>query len=114
MQKFAIAKSSELREGQTVKFQFVRAGKKLDGFIARFEGEIVAYENVCQHIAVNLDDESDRIFSRDGKHFICQNHGAIYEPSSGLCVRGPCEGERLKKLKIEVSNEIIWLAENNF
>ena len=111
MQKIAIAKSRELREGQTIKFQFVCDGKKRDGFVARFDGEIVAYENSCRHIAINLDDEHNRIFSRDGEHFLCQTHGAIYDPLSALCVRGPYAGESLIKLQVEVAKGVIWLVE---
>lgn len=75
MNRFQIAELNELSEGQIIKFQFVRDGKKQDAFLARFAGEVVAYENICQHIAMNLDSENGGIFSRDGKHFICQTHG---------------------------------------
>ena len=98
-------------EGMTRKFRYESGGKKRDGFVARFAGEIVAYENSCRHIAVNLDYADNRFFSRDGKHFLCQTHGAIYDPLTGLCVRGPCEGESLRKLQIEVHEGMIYLVE---
>ncbi len=113
MEKIPIATATELGEGQTIKFKFVRKGRNVDGFVARFGGEILAYDNVCRHIPVRLDSESDQIFSQDGNHFICQNHGALYEPASGMCVRGPCKGHSLRKLKIELKNGEIWLAEND-
>lgn len=111
MKRLPIASLIELQEGQTIKFQVVRGGKRIDGFLARFAGEVVAYENSCQHIAINLDSEGGKLFSRDGHHFICQSHGAIYEPLSGLCVRGPCEGETLRRLEIKIRGQKIWLAE---
>ena len=109
MKREPLAKLSELGEGQTIKFQYVRDGKMQDGFVARYKGKVVAYENVCRHMNIPLDEESVRIFSRDGNHFICQTHGALYDPSNGLCVRGPCEGDSLKKLPIEVEDDGIWL-----
>ena len=112
VEKIQIADASKLAEGQTIKFNFVRSNRKVDGFVARFADEIVAYENVCQHIPVNLDFQDSPIFDRDGTHFICHNHGALYEPVSGLCVSGPCKGKKLKKLKIEISEGIILLSEN--
>ena len=39
-----------------------------------------------------------------------RHHNAIYEPLTGLCVRGPCEGESLKPLKIEIIQDEIWLV----
>jgi len=109
VRKIKIAKASELAEGQTIKFDFVRDGKNKHGFVARFHGKLVAYENVCRHIPLPLDYADNRFFSRDAKHFVCQTHGAIYEPLSGLCIQGPCEGESLKPLKIEVRQEEIFL-----
>lgn len=107
-----IADESEITEGASVKFRFTRHGKFVDGFVARFRGELIAFENKCRHLPLSLDYGDNQFFSRDGKHLICQTHGALYEPASGLCVRGPCEGERLKPLKIAVRNGAVWLAED--
>jgi len=105
-----IADAESLKEGSTLKFEFHRGDKTVEGFVARFRGQLVAYENVCQHLPISLDYGDDRFFSRDGRYFICQTHGAIYEPLSGLCVRGPCEGDNLKPLEIEVRDGAIWLV----
>lgn len=110
MSRIKIARVDEVLEGQTVKFQFVRGGKPAEGFLARFQGELVAYENRCRHLPLSLDFHDGRFFSRDGKHFVCQNHNALYEPLTGLCTRGPCEGESLKAIKIEVVDREVWLV----
>jgi nitrite reductase/ring-hydroxylating ferredoxin subunit len=110
MAKVRICAVDELEEGTARKFEFKRGGRVVEGFAAQFKGEFVAYENVCRHIAISLDYGDNRFFSRDGRHFICQTHGAIYEPLSGLCVRGPCEGDRLKRLEITVADGVIWLV----
>lgn len=96
-------------EGQAVKFQFVRNGKSVHGFLARYQGQLFAYENRCRHLPLSLDYGDGRFFSRDGTHFICQTHGALYDPVSGLCIRGPCQGEKLKPLPIEVEDGFVWL-----
>lgn len=102
-----------MTEGQTISFVFVRAGRNVRGFVARFDGKLVGYENVCRHLPLSLDGGDGEIFSRDGRHFFCQSHGALYEPATGLCVRGPCEGARLKKLKFAVHDGVIWLEQNS-
>lgn len=109
MKKIRIASANELAEGQTLKFEFVGDGRNKHGFLARFQGKLLAYENICRHIPLPLDYADNKFFSRDGKHFYCQTHGAIYEPHTGLCVQGPCEGESLKPLKIQLSKEEIFL-----
>ena len=99
----------ELKPGTTHKFQFKRGGKIREGFLARLGRKVVAYENVCQHLPLPLDYDDGRFFTTDGAHFLCQTHGALYEPRSGRCVRGPCEGESLKPLKVVLKDGILWL-----
>lgn len=83
----------------------------MDGFVANVGGEFVAYENVCQHLSVTLDYDDNRFFTKDGRYFVCQTHGALYEPASGLCVRGPCEGASLKPLRVEIRDGSVYLAQ---
>jgi nitrite reductase/ring-hydroxylating ferredoxin subunit len=108
--KTKIARADAVAEGKAVKFTFQREkGKPVEGFLARFQGKLVAYENKCRHLPVSLDFFSGKFFTPDGAHFICQNHNAIYEPLTGLCVRGPCEGQSLKVLEIEEAEGDVWL-----
>ena len=107
-----IADEADLVEGSSVKFRFIRRGKYVDAFVVRFQGNLLAFENKCRHLPVSLDYGDNQFFSRDGKHLLCQTHGALYEPKSGLCVRGPCEGESLFPLKLNVRDGSIWLVED--
>ena len=95
-----------------VKFHLVRDGKNVSAFVAQFRGEIIAYENVCRHLPITLDYADNKFFTPDGRHLLCHNHGAIYDPITGLCVRGPCQGESLKKIKVEVRDGAVWVNEN--
>ena len=94
-----------------MKFPFTHKGRPAEGFLARFQGKLVAYENKCRHLPLSLDFGDHPLFAPDGNHFICHNHNAIYEPLTGLCVRGPCEGQSLRGLKIEVIGGEVWLLE---
>jgi nitrite reductase/ring-hydroxylating ferredoxin subunit len=107
--KIKIARADDVAEGATLKFPFTHNGKPAEGFLARFQGQLVAYENRCRHLPLRLDFPDANLFNREGTHFICQNHNAIYEPLTGLCVRGPCEGQSLKLLKIELIAGEVWV-----
>ena len=109
MTKSKIAREQEITEGATFKFKFPHRGRMADGFLARFEGKLVAYQNECRHLPLSLDFGNGKFFTQDGKNFICQTHNAIYDPLTGLCIRGPCEGQSLRALKIEVSEGDVWL-----
>jgi nitrite reductase/ring-hydroxylating ferredoxin subunit len=107
-----LALVEELSERRTKKIRFARAGKMIDGFLACHNGRIVAYENECRHLPVSLDYGLDRFYTRDGKYFLCQTHGALYQPRTGLCVHGPCAGEFLRPIPIRIADGAVWLMEN--
>ena len=105
-----LAALADLPPGTTRKFNYKDAdGIAREGFVANFRGKLVAYENTCRHLALPLDYADNRFFTGDGKFFICQSHGATYEPLTGLCVRGPCPGASLKALAVEIKKDAVWL-----
>jgi nitrite reductase/ring-hydroxylating ferredoxin subunit len=63
--------------------------------VGRTGGALVAYANVCRHQPVPLDAGGTPLVAPDGTHLLCQSHGALYRPSDGFCVAGPCEGQSL-------------------
>jgi hypothetical protein len=50
---------------------------------------------------------------RDGE-LICANHGAYFEADTGYCSYGPCEGAYLTELEITVSNDEIYLTDDEY
>ncbi len=110
MNRQRLANIKTLIEGESVKFQFQRDGLSFEGFAFRVGDQIVAYENRCRHLPLSLDYGDGSFFTRDGQHLICQSHGALYEPMTGLCVRGPCEGASLRPLKVELAQDALWLV----
>ena len=104
-----LATLSELKEKRAVKFKYRQDGISREGFVAIFEGQVVAYENVCRHVPITLDYGDGKFFNGQDSHFICQTHGATYEPLTGKCVAGPCVGASLKPLKVEiVGDEVMF------
>ena len=48
-------------------------------------------------------------FTPDRKFLICQTHGATYDPATGYCVGGPCQGDSLRRLPVEVDDQGLWM-----
>jgi nitrite reductase/ring-hydroxylating ferredoxin subunit len=112
MKRQRLAEIPDLPPGATRKFDYRDAdGIAREGFVANVGGEFVAFENTCRHLPVSLDYADNRFFTQDGKFFICQTHGATYEPLTGLCVRGPCQGASLKRLSVEVDAGAVWFVQ---
>ena len=93
--------------------KFLLQGKcgEEDGFLVYFQGKPYAYRNKCQHLHVTLDMDDNDFFTLDDQLLCCKTHGALYQPDTGYCVGGPCAGESLEKLEIEIKSGAVYLKE---
>lgn len=82
-----------------------------DAFLIYVDNHCYAFINSCPHTGINLNWQKEQFFSLDGAYLQCSLHGALFEPDNGLCIYGPCLGQRLKSLDIVIENDIIYLAE---
>lgn len=112
MSRIRIATLEEIEEGKTIKFSFTRGERPLEGFVGRFKGKLFAYENTCRHIPISLDYGDNRFFTNKGDALMCQTHGAVYEPDTGLCTRGPCAGASLFPLAVVEEDGVLWFEED--
>src|SRR4029079_12569424 len=100
-----------LKERKTLKFTYRDEGISREAFLAWQQNQVLCYQNVCRHLPLALDHGGGPLFNAAWPHFVCQNHGAVYEPLTGQCIAGPCVGASLKKLEVEMVGEEIWFQE---
>jgi nitrite reductase/ring-hydroxylating ferredoxin subunit len=83
------------------------------GLFAVRQGEAVhAYVNACPHIGTPLDWTPDRFLSVDGSRIVCATHGAEFRIADGECLRGPCFGDRLESVVIQIKDGTIYVPED--
>lgn len=108
-----IAPAGDLAEGgKGARFAWPPAGGEGKGFAVRFDGQVRAFVNRCPHLGVELDWEPGEFFEETGLYLVCSTHGAIFEPSTGLCVAGPCRGARLEAIAIEERDGLVQLIDD--
>lgn len=100
-QRIRVEGAGGLAHGEALKFAFVRDGQPLEGFVLKFEQELVAYRNRCPHWTVDLDMGDGRFWSSKLDRIYCKTHGALFQPLTGLCDAGPCVGASLEKFEVE-------------
>lgn len=81
----------------------------VEGFVVKNDGQYFAYRNACPHTGAPLDWVEHQFLDMDGTLIQCAVHDARFMIESGECVMGPCPGESLEKLDIEVKDLIIYL-----
>ena len=73
-------------------------------------GAVRAWLNMCPHAGRRLDWAPGQFLrSKDGT-LVCAAHGASFELQRGECVAGPCRGEALREVAVEVRDGAVWLA----
>lgn len=85
-----------------------RPGERI--LVWRRGSRVRAYRNRCPHRGTPLDWVEDRFMDRDGEHLICATHGAVFRPLDGTCVAGPCAGDALDPVAVELRGGGIYLA----
>ncbi len=73
-------------------------------------GAVRAWLNVCPHAGRRLDWAPGQfLVSKDGL-LVCAVHGASFETREGVCEAGPCRGEALRAVAVEIRDGGVWLA----
>lgn len=94
-----ICESAALVEGgRGVRFALGEDENAPSGFAVRHRGIVHAYVNRCPHMGTELDWQPGEFFDMAGLYLVCATHGALFEPSTGSCVAGPCRGASLQRL----------------
>jgi nitrite reductase/ring-hydroxylating ferredoxin subunit len=83
----------------------------LRGFIVKTATGVAAYVNTCPHAGHPLNFRPDKFLTPDRNLIICGSHGALFARDNGLCIAGPCPGQSLKPVPIDVVGGYVLLAE---
>lgn len=74
------------------------------------EPVIRAYRNICPHIQTPLETFPDEFLDeQDPNILICSTHGARFQVSDGACIAGPCLGQALTPVTVEIRNRDVYL-----
>ena len=98
--------------GKGVRFRLREGDRDEKGFAIRFGGIAHGYVNVCPHAGTELDWQPGEFFEAAGLYLACATHGALFEPSTGFCVAGPCRGASLQPIAIRERDGRVYLEEN--
>jgi nitrite reductase/ring-hydroxylating ferredoxin subunit len=85
------------------------AGAPSSVILLRHGGEVRGYLNVCPHAGRRLDYAPGKFLLKNGT-LTCAVHGASFNQSSGLCIGGPCCGDRLREVAVQVQDGVVQLA----
>jgi nitrite reductase/ring-hydroxylating ferredoxin subunit len=96
--EWQVGRVQDIAEPGALEFSVGQGDWPFRGFVVRWSGQLIAYENKCPHAGHPLNFKPDGFFNLDQSLLLCSSHGAVFEPGSGECVAGPCAGSCLRML----------------
>lgn len=81
----------------------------ISGFLVRHDGQIHAYRNSCPHTGAPLDWVEHQFLDADLAFIQCAVHDARFQIDNGECIFGPCLGDHLQALAIDVTDNQVFL-----
>ncbi|UTW58906.1 Rieske 2Fe-2S domain-containing protein [Kordiimonas sp. SCSIO 12603] len=69
---------------------------------------IKVYDNRCPHAGTPLNMFDENFLNIEGTLLICRTHGALFDHKSGKCILGPCKGEYLREVAVDITETAIF------
>lgn len=77
--------------------------------IKRLATEWTAFVNECPHQGRRMDYAENAFLETPEHYLVCPAHGATFDVVDGECKTGPCVGQSLKKLTVEIDNKDVYV-----
>ena len=108
-EKIVLCRLPELADPGSRGFTLNTQCGHLEVFLVRKANKLYGYINHCPHTGVNLEWVTDQFLDPSGGFIQCTTHGALFRIEDGVCLRGPCAGDRLKPIELQVDQGTVFV-----
>ncbi|MDP5033035.1 MAG: Rieske 2Fe-2S domain-containing protein [Paraglaciecola sp.] len=110
MNKILLGVIDDFAEEQAKGFDLNHSGSDTF-FIVRSKNKLFAYKDSCPHYGdTTLPWKRHHYLNNVAEYIVCAAHGALFQIENGKCIQGPCLGQKLTKVPIEISEQNeIWI-----
>ena len=99
-----------MEDGGFVEVEAVLNGDAESLVLYRDGQRVRAWLNVCPHAGRRLDWAPGKFLKSKEGHLVCAAHGASFELVNGDCIAGPCRGDSLRSVAVEVRDGQVLLV----
>lgn len=104
-----LCRLDEIPAGEAIAVDAVLPDGEENLVVVRLGAAVHAFLNICPHAGRRLDWAPGKFLISNGA-LICAAHGASFTASTGWCIGGPCRGQSLRRVAVEVIGDEVWLA----
>ncbi|MFC5970161.1 Rieske (2Fe-2S) protein [Halomarina salina] len=108
-----LAPLADVPERTTLRFEALAGRRGVEGIAQRQGDAVIAWENSCPHEPDVRLDKGMGAFVASGQ-LVCDNHGARFNCDDGFCTHGPCRGQSLRPIDVEVRGDEVFLTDDRF
>ena len=102
---------SDLKNGEAKGFNVEGSGIAQRLIVVRQGDGVKAYINLCPHIGSRVvGDVGQFLDPEDPTLLFCDSHAALFRIEDGVCVEGPCEGDKLFPADVTVVGDAVVYA----
>lgn len=105
-----IARIEAVPDRGAIIMELERNGARLSLILTRAGDKIAAFRNKCPHAGYPLQRADGRVLVQEGRYMVCGAHGASFSLTDGACAGGPCNGDGLERVAIDVRDGEILLV----
>ena len=107
--KYFACSLEELKKSKCLGFELNDGTTKLEYFLVYYKNAVYSYINQCPHTGINLEWMPNQFLDSSDELIQCSTHGALFNIENGVCLRGPCLGDRLKTIENKIIKDNIYL-----
>jgi nitrite reductase/ring-hydroxylating ferredoxin subunit len=106
-----LCRLDDLEDPGSLGFSVSTSGGLMEILVVRKGNQVYGYLNNCPHTGGPLDWITGRFLDLYRQYIQCATHAALFRISDGVCVYGPCAGDRLTPVPMAIeAGEVILLA----
>lgn len=108
-----VAPVEDVPRESTLRCEALEGRRGTEFILQRSGDDVLAWRNSCPHKPKVRLDPGDGAIVTDGQ-VVCHEHGARFECGDGFCTAGPCRGDSLDAVAVDVRDGDVFLTDGRF
>lgn len=104
-----LCRLDEMPDGEAIAVDAMLADGEENLILLRQGDRVQAWLNICPHAGRRLDWAPGKFLITRGT-LVCAVHGASFRTDDGECIGGPCRGEHLRAVAVQVEQGEVLLV----
>ncbi len=103
-----LAKIKDVKQGVWYEFNLQTEDALISLMLIFQDDKYTAFKNFCPHQGRRMNYSVGQFLTTPQGNLVCPAHGAEFNPTDGLCINGPCLGQSLESIHIQLNDDSVF------